>query len=67
VAAGELGRIYSGLIKENGGRCIDIGFVIEFWLGFELHPRLEIFMKRSEDNYLEAKLHERGLQFRRHI
>ena len=67
VAAGELGRIYSGLIKENGGRCIDIGFVIEFWLGFELHPRLEDFMKRSKDNYLEAKLHKRGLQFRRYI
>ena len=67
VAAGELGRIYSGLIKENGGRCLDIGFVIEFWLGSKIHPRLEDFMKRSKDNYLEAKLHNRGLEFGRYI
>ena len=67
MAAGELGRLYSGIIKENGGRCIDIGFVVEFWLGSKLHDRLKAFMKRSEDNYLEAKLHNRGLEFRRYI
>jgi len=67
VAAGELGRIYSGLIKENGGRTIDIGFVVEFWCGTELHERFEPFMKRSRDNYLETTLIESGLPFKRYI
>ena len=60
VAAGELGRIYTGTIKEYGGRAIDIGFVIEFWLGESLHPRLTEFIKRSEVNYLELKLTKSG-------
>jgi len=47
VAAGELGRIYSGLIKEYGGRTIDIGFVIEYWLTGYIHPRLNSFMVSS--------------------
>jgi hypothetical protein len=56
VAAGELGRIYTGTIKENGGRAIDIGFVIEFWLGTELHPRLELYLKRKVFSPLELTL-----------
>lgn len=67
VAAGELGRIYSGLIKENGGRTIDIGFVIEFWLGQELHVRLEPFMERSRDHFLETELIAGGMPFKRYI
>jgi hypothetical protein len=67
VAAGELGRIYSGLIKEHGGRTIDIGFVIEFWLGYDLHPRLEAFLKRNPDNPLETILTKKGKIFRGHI
>jgi hypothetical protein len=67
VAAGELGRIYSGLIKEHGGRTIDIGFVIEFWMGWDLHPRLEAFIKRNSDNYLETKLTANGKIFKRYI
>ena len=67
VAAGELGRIYSGLIKENGGRTIDIGFVVEFWLGYDLHPRLEVFMKRNPDNPLETILTKKGKIFRGQI
>ena len=56
VAAGELGRIYSGTIKECGGRCIDIGFVVEFWLGTPLHPRLKLYMKRRIFSPLELVL-----------
>ena len=67
VAAGELGRLYSGVIKEYGGRTIDIGFVIEFWMGWDLHPRLEVFMERNPDNYLEALLTKRGQIFARYI
>ena len=56
VAAGELGRIYSGTIKEHGGRAIDIGFIIEFWNGENLHPRLELYMKRRIFSPLELVL-----------
>jgi hypothetical protein len=67
VAAGELGRIYSGYIKECGGRCIDIGFVIEFWLGEEIHPRLQMFMKRSETNFMELELTDDGKKFKKFL
>ena len=67
TAAGELGRIYSGIIKECGGRTIDIGFIIEFWFGEELHPRLAPFIKRNPKNYLETKLHDKGKLFARYI
>lgn len=65
VAAGELGRIYTGEIKDNGGRAIDIGFVIEFWLGGELHPRFLQFMERT--NQHELVLTEVGRQYERYI
>jgi len=67
VAAGELGRIYSGLIKECGGRTIDIGFVIEFWLNDALHPRLDLFMKRNPNNNLETVLTAKGKIFKEYI
>jgi len=56
VAAGELGRIYTGMIKENGGRAIDIGFVVEFWMGEDLHPRLQPFLRRNDKNNLQLDL-----------
>jgi hypothetical protein len=67
TAAGEIGRIYSGVIKQYGGRTIDIGFVIEFWMGWDLHPRLEVFMKRNPKNHLETKLTQQGKLFARYI
>ena len=63
VAAGELGRIYTGMIKECGGRAVDIGFVAEFWLGQDIHPRLSHFMYRSELNLLELKLTDEGMKY----
>jgi hypothetical protein len=63
VAAGELGRLYSGHIKECGGRCLDIGFVIEFWLGEDIHPRLQLFMKRSSRNPLELEYTTEGCHY----
>jgi len=56
VAAGELGRIYTGSIKEYGGRAVDIGFVVEFWLGESLHPRLELYLHRRVFSSLELVL-----------
>ena len=67
VAAGELGRIYTGMIKENGGRAVDIGFVAEFWLGENVHPRLSHFMVRNEENSLELKLTEEGKKYEEYI
>jgi hypothetical protein len=63
VAAGELGRIYTGAIKECGGRAVDLGFIVEFWLGENIHPRLTCFLKRSETNPLELILTEEGMEY----
>jgi GT-D fold-like domain len=67
VAAGELGRIYSGYIKEKGGRTIDIGFVAEFWRGEEVHPRLQTYLIRSEENKLCLHLTEEGKKYEEFI
>jgi len=63
VAAGELGRIYSGVIKENGGRTIDIGYVIELWLERYLHARLQPFVNFSLYSPLELVLTEEGKKY----
>jgi hypothetical protein len=67
VAAGELGRIYSGYIKECGGRTIDIGFIIEYWIEGYIHPRLHPFMQPNTDNHLELVLTEEGEKYLEHI
>jgi len=67
VAAGELGRIYSGLIKEYGGRTIDIGFVIEYWLTGYIHPRLSGFMVSSLNNKHELILTDEGRNYLEYI
>jgi hypothetical protein len=67
VAAGELGRIYSGLIKEHGGRCLDIGFVIEFWLTGYIHPRFHVFVNKSFNNRFELVLTDMGRRYEKFI
>jgi hypothetical protein len=67
VAAGELGRVYSGFIKENGGRTIDIGFIAEFWLGQDIHPRLSSFLRRSFKVPLELELTFVGKKYEDYI
>ena len=67
IAAGELGRLYSGIIKNNGGRTVDIGFVAEFWTGERIHPRLTAFMHRSPCNPLELKLTDLGTTYDEYI
>lgn len=63
IAAGELGRIYTGYVKENKGRSIDLGFVIEYWQKQYLHPRLNYFMKPNINNKLELVLTEEGKKY----
>jgi len=67
VAAGELGRIYTGEIKERGGRAVDIGFVVEFWMGESIHPRILPYLKRSDKNKLELLLTKEGRKYERWI
>jgi len=65
VAAGELGRIYSGLIKECGGRSLDIGFVADFWDGAEIHPRLRPFLVGYDK--LELMMTAAGRKYAKYI
>ncbi len=65
VAAGELGRIYSGLIKENGGRSLDIGFVADFWDAREVHSRLRPFVSRYDE--LQLSLTGKGMKYEKYI
>ena len=67
IAAGELGRLYSGMIKELGGRTIDIGFVIEYWLDGYIHPRFYRFVNKTVDSRLTLKLTEEGKKYERFI
>jgi hypothetical protein len=67
VAAGELGRIYSGIIKEEGGRTIDIGYVIELWLEKYLHSRLQPFLNFSLYSPLELVLTNEGKKYEEFI
>jgi len=67
VAAGELGRIYSGIIKENGGRTVDIGFIIEYWLKGYIHPRLHAYMATNQSNRFELILTDEGNKYLEYI
>lgn len=67
IAAGELGRIYTGMIKECGGRAVDLGFVIDYWLTGYLHPRFHRFISPRIDNRLELRLTKVGRKFLEYI
>lgn len=66
-ASGELGRIYSGIIKEEGGRVVDMGFIIEYWHTHYLHPRLKQYMMPNINNKLELKLTSEGKKYEKWI
>jgi len=63
IAAGELGRLYSGMIKEKGGRCIDMGFVIEYWLNGYIHPRFKIYLRESLNDHRLLRLTQEGKKY----
>ena len=67
VAAGELGRIYSGVIKETGGRSVDLGFVVDYWVTGEFHPRFYQFFASSLANRLEFRLTDEGKKYVEYI
>jgi len=67
ISAGELGRIYPGIIKFNGGRAIDIGSLVDYWCTGEIPVRLKLFMKQCENNPLKLELTEDGKKYEEFI
>ena len=67
VSAGELGRVYSGVIKEMGGRAIDMGFMAEVWAGHSLHSRLRRYMAIDLKNRLYLKLQLESHRYLKYI
>ena len=67
VGAGELGRIYSGLIKARGGRTIDMGFVIDYWKNHEIPARLGEFVSSHPLDPLKFVLTKYGNPYADHI
>ena len=63
VAAGELGRIYTGTIKEYGGRSIDIGYVAEVWLYKKLNYRMTPFLVGDDTFPLNLILTTNGRKY----
>jgi len=64
VSAGELGRIYTGLIKQLGGVAIDMGFIAEYWDKGEIPDRLTMFLQKNYNNILEFKLTEHSEKYK---
>lgn len=67
VAAGELGRIYTGLIKYKGGISFDIGSTIDYWCKGIIPLRLFWFIKPSFKDKLKIALTEDGEKYREYI
>jgi len=67
VSAGELGRIYTGFIKEMGGVSIDFGFMVDYWNDGFLPTRVDKFIEPDPDNSLELKLTDKGNKYREYI
>ena len=63
ICAGELGRLYSGMIRDLGGRCLDMGFVAEYWLNGEIPIRLKYFLRPNPKSRLEFRLTYEGQQY----
>lgn len=67
VAAGELGRIYTGLIKHKGGISFDIGSTIDYWCNNVIPLRLVWFLRPSQEHALKLSLTEEGEKYRKYL
>ena len=67
VGAGELGRIYSGIIKAKGGRTIDMGFVIDYWYNQEIPARLKQFIDPHPLDKLKIVFTKYGKPYAEHL
>jgi len=66
IAAGELGRVYPGLIKFKGGRAFDVGSLIDYWCNQEVPSRLIPYMKQTE-NPLKLELTDEGKEYLKYL
>lgn len=64
VAAGELGRIYSGIIKFHGGRAFDIGSTVDFWATKIIPLRLNQYIAVSMKDNMRVTLFGEGERYR---
>lgn len=67
IAAGELGRVYPGLIKFRGGRAFDIGSLVDYWCTGEIPSRLQPYLSTTIHNPLKLKLTEEGRIYNKYI
>lgn len=67
IAAGELGRIYTGLIKFYGGIAFDIGSLIDYWCLKVIPIRLSFFVKPSQKSNLKLSLTEDGEPYKEYL
>jgi len=67
IGAGELGRVYSGRIKDMGGRTVDMGFALDYWVSGKIPVRLRDFVKRDRKNSLLLTLTNEGKPFEKSI
>ena len=66
-SSGELGRIYSGLIKDLGGRVFDTGFIIDYFNNYIIQDRLKSFITQNPRNKNELILTKIGYRYKRSI
>lgn len=64
VGGGELGRIYTGRVKELGGRAFDIGSVFDSWVKGIIPARLELYVKVSVTHPLLFELTKLGMNYK---
>jgi len=63
-SSGELGRLYSGRIKELGGVVIDMGFVAQYWYNFKRPERFNRYIEPDIQNPLLMKLTRMGKRYK---
>lgn len=67
ISAGELGRMYPGLIKFQGGRALDVGSLVDFWCDGIMPSRLKPYMTTTIHNPLKLVLTNTGREFNKFI
>jgi hypothetical protein len=66
-SSGELGRVYSGRIRELGGCVLDMGFVAQYWNNSERPLRFNKFMVPDVEKSYCMKLTSDGQMFKEAI
>lgn len=67
IAAGELGRVYPGLIKFKGGRAFDVGSLIDFWCDGKIPSRLKPYLQTTPHHPLKLTFAPDGTEFSKFI